>query len=105
MRTMRAKQKHGTNGTFLLCDFYILRTVDYRILLYSLFLKPLSVTNNSVSSRTTTALVATWTTTVAPTLPTGAVRERTLLFVTERGWSQSKGEKYMKSVTLSCNPS
>ena len=43
-------------------------------------IKPLSVTSNSVSSRT----AATWATTAAPTLPTAAVREPTLLFATER---------------------
>ena len=49
----------------------------------SLPVKPISVTNNSVGSRT--AAATTCTTTEAPTLPATAVREPKLLYVTESG--------------------
>ena len=45
-------------------------------------LVPLSVTNNSVGSRTATA--------AAPTLPTAAVHDLTLFFITETGKSISE---------------
>ena len=50
---------------------------------------PLSVTNKIISSRTAETIIALWATIAAPKLPTAAVREPTLLFVTERGYSCS----------------
>ena len=42
-------------------------------------LKPLSVTNNSIGVRKTTAKEATWPTKAAPKLTTAAIRDPTLL--------------------------
>ena len=50
--------------------------------------KPLSVKNISVDSRTCAA--SQWAITVAPTLSAAAVRELTLLFVTDRDYSLVK---------------
>ena len=47
--------------------------------------KPLSVINNSVSSRSANARHVGHNTIAAPMLPAEAVREPTLLFVTEKG--------------------
>ena len=51
----------------------------------TILLKPLSVTKNSVIYEP--PLRATWDTKAAPTLPAAAVRELTLLFVTEKGFN------------------
>ena len=56
-------------------------------------LQPLSVTNNSVSSRTAAELRATWALLLLPTL-CSAASISTLLFVTEKGLKQQRETNY-----------
>ena len=64
-------------------------TNDFQVEKVELFLSPFQLQITAAICERT--LLATWTTTAAPTLPTAAVREPTLLFVSEKGFSTEEG--------------